>query len=189
VNMPDTVKMYLQVAKPRIVGGNLVTAAAGFLLAARGDIDLPVMLPAVIGIALAVASACVFNNCIDRDMDRKMARTRNRVLARGLMTRKAAVCYASLLGAAGMALLWGAANPLSAAIVSAGFTVYVAVYSPWLKRHSVYGTLIGSLAGAAPPLAGYCAAGGGLDLGGGDPAGGFRLVADPPLLRHRRLPL
>jgi protoheme IX farnesyltransferase len=115
------------------------------------------MMSALIGISLVVASGCVFNNCIDRSMDRKMTRTRNRVIARGIMSRKAAVWYASLLGLVGIALLWVATNILSVAVVLAGFMVYVGLYSLYLKRHSVYGSLIGSLAGAAPPLAGYCA--------------------------------
>ncbi len=94
-----------------------------------------------------------------------MTRTRNRVLAKGLMSPKAAVFYASLLGIAGTALLWAATNMLSVAIVLAGFAIYVGVYSLYLKRHSVYGTLIGSLAGAAPPLAGYCAVSNRFDMG------------------------
>ena len=79
-----------------------------------------VLLPTLIGISLVVASGCVFNNCVDRNMDRKMARTRNRVLAQGLMSPKVAVFYASLLGIAGTALLWAATNMLSVAIVLTG---------------------------------------------------------------------
>ena len=94
-----------------------------------------------------------------------MARTRNRVLARGRMSTKFAVFYASLLGIGGSALLWAAVNMLSVAIVLAGFVIYVGVYSLYLKRNSGYGTLIGSLAGAAPPLAGYCAVSGRFDMG------------------------
>jgi len=86
-----------------------------------------------------------------------MARTRNRILARGLMSPKAAVLYASLLCMTGIPILWAATNMLCVGIVLAGFGVYVGLYSLYLKRHSVYGALIGSLAGAAPPLAGYCA--------------------------------
>ena len=86
-----------------------------------------------------------------------MTRTRNRILAQGLMSPKGAILYASLLILAGIALLWAATNILSVAVVLAGFMVYAGPYSLYLKRHSVYGSLIGSLAGAAPPLAGYCA--------------------------------
>jgi protoheme IX farnesyltransferase len=155
--MADMIKKYLFVIKPGIVFGNLITAAGGFLLASRGHIHILALLSTLIGISLFVACACVFNNCIDRNTDRKMLRTCNRVIARGIMSRKTAVFYASLLGLAGIALLWAATNILSVAVVLAGFMVYVGLYSLYLKRRSVYGSLIGSLAGAAPPLAGYCA--------------------------------
>jgi protoheme IX farnesyltransferase len=163
--MVKRIKNYLLVAKPGIVCGNLVSAAAGFFLASKGQID-GVALPATLfGISLVVASACVFNNCIDRNLDRKMLRTRHRVLAQGLISLKAAVSYAAILGVGGLALLWTAANLLTVAIVVAGWVIYVGVYSLYLKRHSIYRTFIGSLAGAAPPLAGYCAVTGRFDLG------------------------
>jgi protoheme IX farnesyltransferase len=163
--MTAVINKYILVTKPGIILGNLITAAGCFLLASKGRIDIAVLLPTVIGISLVVASGCVFNNCVDRDMDREMTRTRNRVLARGLMSPKIAVFYASLLGIGGTALIWAAANMLAVAIVLAGFAVYVGLYSLYLKRNSVYGTLIGSLAGAAPPLAGYCAVTDRFDMG------------------------
>jgi protoheme IX farnesyltransferase len=165
VTMYEAIKKYMLVTKPGIIFGNLVTAAGGFLLASKGRIDAAVLLWTIIGISLVVASGCVFNNIIDRNMDRKMARTRHRVLAKRLMSPKAAVFYATLLGASGMVLLWSATNMLCAVIVMMGFAIYVVVYSLYLKRNSVYGALIGSLAGAAPPLAGYCAAGNRFDMG------------------------
>jgi protoheme IX farnesyltransferase len=155
----------LLVTKPGIIFANLISAAGGFFLASKGRVDIPVLLWSIIGISLVVASGCVFNNCIDRNVDRKMSRTRDRVLAKGLMSPKAAVFYASLLGIAGTALLWTATNILTVAIVLAGFAIYVCVYSMYLKRISIYGMLIGSLAGAAPPLAGYCAGGNCFDMG------------------------
>ncbi len=164
-NLTGTVGNFLRVTKPGILLGNLVSAAGGFLLASGGRADTGVLAATVIGISLVVASACVFNNCIDRSLDRKMVRTRNRVLARGLMSTKTAAIYASLLGISGIALLGSAANLLSLAVVLSGFAIYVGAYSLYLKRSSPYATLIGSLAGAAPPLAGYCAAGNGFDTG------------------------
>ena len=163
--MSDTVKNYIQVAKPVIVLGNLITAAGGFFLAAKGRIDLAVLPATLLGISLVVASGCVFNNWIDRNLDRKMARTRDRVLVRRLIAPKIAVAYGLLLGIVGAALIWATANLLSVAITLAGFAVYVGLYSLYLKRSSIYGTLIGSLAGAAPPLAGYCAVSGRFDTG------------------------
>ena len=62
-------------------------------------------------------------------------------------------------------LLWFGANPLACWLGVMGFVVYVGVYSLYMKRHSVYGTLIGSLSGAAPPVIGYCAVTGEFDSG------------------------
>lgn len=163
--MPGRIKNYLLAAKPGIIFGNLISAAGGFFLACKGRID-GVALPAtLIGISLVVASGCVFNNCVDRKIDLKMIRTRNRALARGLISLRAGLAYATILGMAGLALLWAATNLLAVGIVLAGLVIYVAVYSLYLKPNSVYGALIGSLAGATPPLAGYCAVTGRFDLG------------------------
>jgi protoheme IX farnesyltransferase len=164
VDMAEVIKKYLFVIKPGIVFANLITAAGGFLLASRGSMDIAALLLTVIGIALVVASGCVLNNCIDRNLDRKMARTRSRILAQGRMSLRTAIIYASLIGMAGILLLWTATNLLSVCVVLAGFAIYVGLYSLYLKRHSIYGSLIGSLAGAAPPLAGYCAVRNRLDL-------------------------
>jgi len=163
--MLEVIKNYLRVTKPGIIFGNLITAAGGFFLAAAGQIDPAVLLPTLIGISMVVACGCIFNNCIDRNLDRKMFRTHNRPLAQGLISPKIAVCCAALLGIGGAALIGSAANRLSVGIVLAGLAIYVVVYSLYLKRKSVYGTLIGSLAGAAPPLAGYCAVRGRFDMG------------------------
>ncbi|WP_196062947.1 MULTISPECIES: heme o synthase [unclassified Serratia (in: enterobacteria)] len=151
------IKQYLQVTKPGIIFGNLISVVGGFLLASKGSIDYPLFLATLLGVSLVVASGCVFNNYIDRDIDKKMERTKNRVLVKGLMAPSVSLVYATLLGIAGFALLYIAANPLAMWLAVMGFVVYVGVYSLYMKRHSVYGTLIGSLSGAAPPVIGYCA--------------------------------
>ncbi|QTF09504.1 protoheme IX farnesyltransferase [Brenneria izadpanahii] len=156
---------YLQVTKPGIIFGNLISVIGGFLLAAQGSIDYVLFLSTLFGVSLVVASGCVFNNVIDRDIDKKMERTKNRVLVKGLISLKVTLVYASLLGIAGFALLYIAANPLAMWLAVMGFVVYVGVYSLYMKRHSVYGTLIGSLSGAAPPVIGYCAVSGQFDAG------------------------
>ena len=151
------IKQYLQVTKPGIIFGNLISVVGGFLLASKGSIDYPLFLATLVGVSLVVASGCVFNNYIDRDIDKKMERTKNRVLVKGLIAPSVTLVYATVLGIAGFALLYIAANPLAMWLAVMGFVVYVGVYSLYMKRHSVYGTLIGSLSGAAPPVIGYCA--------------------------------
>lgn len=159
------IKQYLQVTKPGIIFGNLISVVGGFLLASKGVIDYPLFLATLFGVSLVVASGCVFNNYIDRDIDRIMERTKNRVLVKGLIDPKVSLIYASILGIAGMLLLYVGANPLTMWLAVIGFVIYVGVYSLYMKRKSVYGTLIGSLSGAAPPVIGYCAVTGQFDMG------------------------
>lgn len=151
------IKQYLLVTKPGIIFGNLVSVIGGFFLASKGSLDLPLFLATIIGVSLVIASGCAFNNYIDQDIDRIMERTKNRVLVQGLISPKVTLVYATLLGLVGVALLDIVANRLAALLAVMGFVVYVGLYSLWLKRKSVYGTLIGSLSGAAPPVIGYCA--------------------------------
>ncbi|HDU8624415.1 protoheme IX farnesyltransferase [Morganella morganii subsp. morganii] len=158
-------KQYLQVTKPGIIFGNLISVVGGFLLASKGDIDYSLFIATLLGVSLVVASGCVFNNYIDRDIDSVMERTKNRPLVRGLIDPKISLVYASVLGIAGMALLLVAANVVAMLIAVVGFVVYVGVYSLYMKRKSVYGTLVGSLSGAAPPVIGYCAVTGQFDTG------------------------
>ena len=163
--MLTKIKDYLLVAKPGIVLGNLITGAGGFFLASRGDVDTVLLFSTLMGLSLVVASGCVFNNAIDRNMDKKMTRTQNRALPKGLISPGRAVFYGTLLGIAGMTLLWSMTNLLCGIIVLAGFAIYAGLYSLYLKPNTVYSTLIGSLAGAAPPLAGYCAVSNRFDTG------------------------
>ena len=159
-----SVKHFIQITKPGIIFGNVLSVAGGFFLAAKGHVDFALFLAVVIGTSLVVASGCVFNNCIDRDIDHKMERTKNRVMVQGGMSLTLALIYATLLGVAGFSLLYVQANPLSAFCALVGFVVYVGFYSLWLKRKSVHGTLVGSLSGAMPPVIGYCAVSNSFDL-------------------------
>ena len=151
------IKQYLQVTKPGIIFGNLISVIGGFLLASKGNIDYSLFLTTLVGVSLVVASGCVYNNFIDRDIDKKMERTKNRVMVKGLISPTVILVYATVLGIAGFALLYLGANPLAMWLAVMGFVVYVGVYSLYMKRKSVYGTLVGSLSGAAPPVIGYCA--------------------------------
>lgn len=153
-------RRYLLVVKPGIIFGNLIATVGGFLLASQGRPDWALLVATVIGVALVVASGCALNNCIDRDIDACMTRTRTRVLVTGVMSVRAAFWHGIVLGVAGFACLALWVPLIALAWVVFGFVIYVGAYSLWLKRSSVYGTLVGSLSGAVPPVAGYCAAAG-----------------------------
>lgn len=158
-------KKYLLITKPGIIFGNLIAVIGGFFLASKGHFDLAKLFDVMVGTSLVVASGCVFNNYVDRDIDCMMERTRNRVMARGLISPPIALAYASLLGLGGALILHFFTNDLALAFAIMGFIVYVGFYTLYFKRNSEYGTIIGSLSGAAPPVIGYCAASGHFDLG------------------------
>lgn len=147
---------YLTLAKPGIIMGNLIAAAAGYFLAARGQIDATIV-AVVSGTTLVVASGCVFNNYIDRDIDQKMRRTRHRIEIIRRIGIAQVLKFASILGIAGFAVLAVYTNLMALCFAMLGFVVYVGLYSLKYKRHSTYGTLIGSLSGACPPIIGYVA--------------------------------
>jgi protoheme IX farnesyltransferase len=115
-----------------------------------------VLLPTLAGMALVIGSACVFNNYLDRGLDRKMARTKNRSLVTGAITGRQALIFASLLGVVGFLILGFYTNWLVFITGALAIFSYVIVYG-LAKRHTVHSTLIGSLPGAAPPVAGYLA--------------------------------
>lgn len=149
-------RAYYQLTKPGIIYGNLLTAAAGFLLAAKWYIDFKLFLATLVGTALVIASACVYNNYIDRNVDKKMARTAKRALVSGAIPPRAALLYATVLGLIGFLLLGLYTNALVVIVGLVAFVDYVVLYGI-TKRRSVHGTLVGSIAGAAPITAGYVA--------------------------------
>lgn len=157
------INFYL-LTKPGIILGNLITLAAGFLLASKGVVDFWLFLATLIGLTLTMASACVFNNYIDRQIDKKMERTKNRALVKKLISGKHAVLFAIFLGVCGALILMFFTNLLTVFVASFGFFVYVVLYSLW-KGRTIYGTAIGSVAGAIPPVVGYCAVSNRFDAG------------------------
>ena len=152
------IRGYLSITKPGIIIGNLISVAAGYFLAAKSEAaDGLLLLYTLVGVAMVIASGCVVNNIFDRDIDLKMDRTRGRLLAQGDINIDHAFVFAIVLLLVGTGLLYRMANPLSAVMVLLGYVFYVFFYTMWYKRNSVYGTLVGSVSGAVPPLVGYLA--------------------------------
>jgi len=161
------IKKYYSLTKSGLVYGNLITVIGGFALGAvvvRAGINFATLLATLIGISLVMASGCVFNNYIDRDIDAKMPRTKTRALVTHKISPRAAIVFACALAAAGFAVLAIFTNALAFAGALVGFFAYVILYSLWAKRHTVHGALVGAIAGATPPVVGYAAASGRIDL-------------------------
>lgn len=137
--------------------GNLLTTAAGFLFAANGLIDLKLFIATNVGTALIISSACVINNVLDQDIDAKMNRTKSRPLITGEANGMVATIFGIIIGLLGVIILITLTNLWVVSVGLFGFITYVWLYGALGKRKSVHGTLVGSLSGAAPILAGYVA--------------------------------
>lgn len=157
-------KTYYLLTKPGIIMGNLITMGSAFILASKGRFDPWLFLATAAGLFFVIASACVFNNCIDKEADAKMARTKERALAKGLVSTREAILFAVSLGLIGIFILSLYVNLLASLVAAIGFMIYVALYSFW-KYRTAYATLVGSVSGAIPPVVGYCAAGNSFDMG------------------------
>lgn len=149
-------KAYYDLTKPGIIRGNLLTALAGLFFAANGDIHLTTLISLFLGIVFLIGSACVVNNYIDREIDSKMKRTKNRALVTGEISASRALLFAGAMFSVGLASLIIGTNYLTVGLGLLAVFMYVVVYG-YAKRKSIYGTLIGSIPGAIPPVAGYTA--------------------------------
>ena len=157
---------YYELTKPRVVMLMILTSVIGMLLAVPGMVPLDVLVVGNLGIALCAGSAATVNHLVDRHIDLKMARTFNRPVAKGRVAPTQALVFALALGVAGMGLLLGFINALTAWLTLASLLGYAVVYTLFLKRATPQNIVIGGLAGAAPPLLGWTAVTGSLDANG-----------------------
>ncbi len=158
-------KAYYRLTKPGIIYGNALTVIGGYLLAAsHAEFILSSFMGVVFGTSLVIAAACVYNNYIDRAIDRLMARTKQRALASGVISNRRALLFGSVLGILGFVILVTSTNRLTVGIGLIALADYVLFYG-LAKRRSWHGTLVGTIAGSAPLVAGYVAVTDQFDLG------------------------
>ncbi len=155
---------YLELAKARLSSLVVVTAVVGFLVAARGPLDLATLLATALGTALAAGGANGLNQVLESSRDALMERTKARPLPSGRMTPRHALFASGAMAVSGVVLLLALAGPLPAALCATTLALYVLVYTP-LKTRSTLCTLVGAAVGAIPPMIGWTAATGRLELG------------------------
>jgi heme o synthase len=160
----DVLGAYIGLTKPRIIELLLVTTVPAMFLAARGVPDLILVLSTMVGGCLAAASANVFNCVLDRDIDERMRRTRRRPLPRHAVGPLAATVFGVVLGVTATLWLGFFVNWLSALLALTANAFYVFVYTLWLKRRTSQNIVWGGIAGCFPPLIGWTAVSGSIDL-------------------------
>ena len=146
-----------ELTKPRITTLVLVTTFVGMWVASSGSVNFQLVLFTLLGTGLASASSATFNNFIDRKIDARMSRTRNRPLPSGRVSAKSAFVFATLLGIFAFVILSTFTNYLTAWLALFTIFFYVVIYTIWLKRYSTLCTEVGGIAGALPPVIGWTA--------------------------------
>lgn len=171
---PSLARDLVALTKPRITTTVVATMLAGAWVAARyrpepsasaTRIDGLSLLGAVLGTALVVSGANALNMYLERASDGLMARTARRPLPEGRMSPRLALVFGLVLGLGALPVLAFAANALTAALAALALVSYVAVYTP-MKRVSTWSLPVGAIPGAVPPLLGWTAVRGTLDLAG-----------------------
>ena len=161
-SQPSLLRDLVMLTKPRIISLLLVTTIAPMFVA--GNPTWLLVLVVLVGGYLMAGGANAVNMYIDRDIDTRMARTRLRPIPSGRMGARAVLAFGVALATAATFLLARFTNTLTAALALAGFYFYVFIYTRWLKRTTPQNIVIGGAAGAFPPLVGWAAMTGSLDL-------------------------
>jgi protoheme IX farnesyltransferase len=170
VSRKDTVRAYVALTKPRIIELLLITTIPAMVLATR---DLPGMNPGewfrlalwtMLGGSLAAGSANAINQYLDRDIDLLMTRTRRRPLPAHNVTPENALTFGIVLGIVSIALMAFYVNLVSALLTLLAIAFYVVVYTIILKRSTPQNIVIGGAAGALPPVIGWAAVTGSVEI-------------------------
>jgi protoheme IX farnesyltransferase len=159
----EVLRDYLSLLKLRIVLLLVGTAVLPMVPAARGLPRLAAVLAVVVGGVLAAGGAHSINCWLDRDLDARMKRTRQRPVPDGRIPAWHALALGIALNAVAFCVLLTLANPQAALLAMAGTLIYVFVYTLWLKRWTTQNIVIGGAAGAVPPLVGWAAVTGRVD--------------------------
>ena len=154
---------FLTLMKPRVMMLAVFTALVGLASAPRG-LDTLRTFVAVLAITAGAGAAGVLNMWYDADIDALMTRTAMRPIPRGKVSQVEAFVFGLLLAVSAVLLLALATNLTAAALLSGVILFYVVVYTAWLKRATRQNIVIGGAAGALPPVIGWAAASGGIDL-------------------------
>lgn len=154
----------VMLGKPRLATLVVCTAAGGYWLA-PGSRSAPGAVALLAGTTLVVGAANALNNWLERESDGRMRRTRGRPLPAGRLEPWVALMLGLGLPAVALPALGWFTNGLTATLGALALFSYVVVYTP-LKQHSSLALFVGAVPGAIPPLMGWTAATGRLDLGG-----------------------
>lgn len=154
---------FFALTKPRVVSMVLITTAVGFYLGGLGLGEIVLLAPTLIGTALAAGGTLALNQYMERDVDALMRRTCSRPLPAGRLEPSEVFVFGSVLTVAGPLYLAASVNVLTAIVIASISLSYLCLYTP-MKRRTALCTIVGAVPGALPPVAGWTAARGTLDV-------------------------
>ena len=154
---------YFALLKPRVMSLVLFTGLIGVVVA-PGTIHPAMAVIALICIAVGAGASGAMNMWFDADIDAIMERTRQRPIPEGRITPQEALTFGMFLAAASVFTMGLLVNLAAAGLLAFTIFFYVVVYTMWLKRLTVQNIVIGGAAGAFPPVIGWAAVTGGLEL-------------------------
>ena len=163
VAAPAALADALALLKPRVMSLVVFTGAVGLVIA-PGTIHPLIAAVAVICIAVGAGGSAAINMWYDRDIDAVMSRTRARPIPAGRVEPGAALGLGIVLSVGSVALMGLAVNWVAAGLLAFTIFFYVVIYTMWLKRRTPQNIVIGGAAGAFPPMIGWAAVTGGIDL-------------------------
>jgi len=159
----STARDWLMLLKPRVMSLVVFSGFAG-LLVAPGHLHPVLAVAALLCIAVGAGAAGAINMWYDRDIDQVMHRTRNRPIPAGRIAPDEALAYGVFLACASVLVMGLATNWVAAGLLAGSIAFYVFIYTMWLKRRTPQNIVIGGAAGAFPPLIGWAAVTGSLDV-------------------------
>ncbi|HEV2232390.1 MAG TPA: heme o synthase [Terriglobia bacterium] len=154
---------YWSLTKPEVNSLVVASTLAGFYLAWRGPMNYALMIHTLVGTLLVASGTATLNQWVEREFDARMRRTANRPLPAGRLSSSEALWFGIGLSVAGGLELALAVNILASFLALLTLASYLLLYTP-LKRKTSYCTLVGAFPGAMPPLIGWAAARGNLNL-------------------------
>jgi len=148
---------YIELMKLRVVELLIITTIPALFLAAEGWPPLIPSIASLVGGTLAAGAANAFNMVIESETDKLMARTKNRPIASGVLTKREASRFATLLMIASLLIFWFFTTPLATLLTSLAIVFYVAIYTVALKPNTNQNIVWGGIAGCMPVLIGWAA--------------------------------
>lgn len=161
--LPAEAGDWFALLKPRVITLVVFTGFIG-LLVAPGHLHPVLAVTAVLCIAVAAGAAGAINMWWDRDIDAVMRRTAKRPIPDGRIEAGSALGFGIVLAVASVILMGLATNWFAAGVLALSILFYVFIYTIWLKRRTPQNIVIGGAAGAFPPVIGWAAVTGGLDV-------------------------